>query len=191
QSHDDIAGIVMARNILEISERDAAHRIVRELMRPALFVPETKLGSELLKEMQRKNQQMAVVIDEYGLMAGIVTIEDLVEEIIGEIGEEEDRRPAPDAVREPGGGMVLRGSAPLDKVGELFGVHLDSDSEHGGSTTVSGLLNSVAGHVPRTGEFIEAAGLRFEVLEANQRKVLRVRAKLIASSTPSSSARTV
>ncbi|MGH9698600.1 MAG: hemolysin family protein [Candidatus Acidiferrales bacterium] len=190
QSHDDIAGIVMARNILEISERDAAHRIVRELMRPALFVPETKFGSELLKEMQRKNQQMAMVIDEYGLMAGIVTIEDLVEEIIGEIGED-DRRPAPDAVREPGGSMVLRGSAPLDKVGELFGVHLDSDSEHGGATTVSGLLNSVAGHVPRTGEFIEAAGLRFEVLEANQRKVLRVRAKLFASSTPSSSARTV
>jgi CBS domain containing-hemolysin-like protein len=190
KSLDDIAGIVMARNILEISEREAAHRIVRELMRPALFVPETKFGSELLKEMQRKNQQMAVVIDEYGLMAGIVTIEDLVEEIIGEIGEE-DRRPAPDAVREPGGSMVLRGSVPLDKVGELFGLHLDSDSEHAGATTVSGLLNSVAGHVPRTGEFIEAAGLRFEVLEANQRKVLRVRAKLIANSTPSSSARTV
>lgn len=190
KSLDDIAGIVMARNILEISERDAAHRIVRELMRPALFVPETKFGSELLKEMQRKNQQMAIVIDEYGLMAGIVTIEDLVEEIIGEIGEE-DRRPAPDAVREPGGSMVLRGSVPLDKVGELFGIHLDPDSEHGGATTVSGLLNSVAGHVPRTGEFIQAGGLRFEVLEANQRKVLRVRASLLANSAPSSSARTL
>ncbi len=74
---DDIVGIAMARDMLEVPDRDAARRTVRELKRPALFVPETKFGSELLKEMQRKNQQMAIVIDEYGLMAGVVTIEDL------------------------------------------------------------------------------------------------------------------
>ena len=122
---DDIVGIAMARDMLEVPDRDAARRTVRELMRPALFVPETKFGSELLKEMQRKNQQMAIVIDEYGLMAGVVTIEDLVEEIVGEIGEE-DRRPAPDVVRESGGAMVLRGSVPLDKISELFGVQMDA-----------------------------------------------------------------
>ncbi len=93
-------------------------------MRPALFVPEMKFGSELLKEMQHKNQQMAMVIDEYGSMAGVVTVEDLVEEIIGEIGEE-DRRPAPDVIREAGGAMVLRGSVPVDKIAELFGVRLE------------------------------------------------------------------
>ena len=109
KSLDEIIGVAMARDMLEVPDRDAASRTVREIMRPALFVPETKFGAELLKEMQRKNQQMAVVIDEYGLMAGIVTIEDLVEEIVGEIGEE-DRRPAPDVIREPGGAMVLRGS---------------------------------------------------------------------------------
>ena len=173
---DDIAGIVMARDMLQVPDFEAGHRVVRELMRPALFVPETKFGSELLKEMQEKNQQMAIVIDEYGLMAGIVTAEDLIEEIVGEIGEE-DRRPAPDVIREAGGTMVLRGSVPVDKVGELFGVPFDSSSEHLGAATIAGLLNSVGGHVPRTGEVIEAEGVRFEVLEANQRKVLRVRAR--------------
>jgi putative hemolysin len=80
-------------------------------------------------------------------------------------------------IRETGGTMVLRGSVPVDKVAELFGVSLDTSSEHTGATTIAGLLNSVAGHVPRTGEVIEADGLRFDVLEANQRKVLRVRAR--------------
>jgi CBS domain containing-hemolysin-like protein len=176
KSLDDIAGIIIARDMLEVPDREAGQRVVRELMRPALFVPETKFGSELLKEMQEKNQQMAIVIDEYGLMAGVVTAEDLVEEIVGEIGEE-DRRPAPDVVRETGGTMVLRGSVPVDKVAELFGVSLDVSSGHAGATTIAGLLNSAAGHVPRTGEVIEADGLRFDVLEANQRKVLRVRVR--------------
>jgi putative hemolysin len=181
KSLDDILGIVMARDMLEVPDRDAAHRTVRELMRPALFVPDTKFGSELLKEMQRKNQQMAIVIDEYGLMAGVVTIEDLVEEIVGEIGEE-DRRPAPDVIRESGGAMVLRGSVPLDKIGELFGVQLDAATQHSNATTIGGLLNAIAGHVPRTGEAIESDGLRFDVLEANQRKVLRVRARRLTPS---------
>ena len=186
KSLDDVLGIVIVRDMLEVSEREAAQRSVRELMRPALFVPETKFGSDLLKEMQHKSQQMAIVIDEYGTMAGIVTIEDLVEEIVGEIGEE-DRRPAPDVLREAGGSMVMRGSVPIDKVSELFGVTIVSASQHANATTIAGLLNGVAGHVPRTGEVLEYDGLRFEVLEANQRKVLRVRARRVAASAASSS----
>jgi CBS domain containing-hemolysin-like protein len=143
----------------------------------------------LLKEMHQKNQQMAIVIDEYGLVAGLVTIEDLVEEIVGEIGEE-DRRQAPDVVRETSGAMIMRGSVPVDKVRELFGVQFDAAEEHADASTIAGLLNGVAGHVPRTGEVIEFDGLRFEVLEANQRKVLRLRAR---RATPGavSAARTV
>jgi putative hemolysin len=98
---DDVTGIAFARDLLQIPESEAATRTVRELARPAFFVPETKHGSDLLKEMQRRNQQMAIVVDEYGSVGGIVTVEDLVEEIIGEIGED-DRVPAPDAVRESG-----------------------------------------------------------------------------------------
>ncbi|HEX4002719.1 MAG TPA: hemolysin family protein [Candidatus Acidoferrales bacterium] len=176
KSLDDVLGIVVAKDMLEIPDRDASRRTVRELVHPALFVPETKFGSELLKEMQRKNQHMAIVIDEYGLLAGVVTVEDLVEEIVGEMAEE-DHRPVPDVARESGGAMVLRGSVPVDKLAELFGIELDTLAGDSNATTLAGLLNSVAGHVPRTGETLELAGLRFEVLEANQRKVLRVRAR--------------
>jgi CBS domain containing-hemolysin-like protein len=175
-SLDEIVGIVFARDVLHISEDDAASRIVRELVRPALFVPETKLGSQLLKEMQQKRQQMAIVVDEYGSVAGLVTAEDVVEEIVGEISEE-DRAPVPDVVREPEGSVVLRGSVSLEKVGELLGVELDRSARDLGSTTIAGLLNAVAGHVPVAGEVVEYDGLRYEVLEANQRKVLRLRAR--------------
>lgn len=184
KSLDDIVGIAFGRDMLEVPEREAAHRTVRELMRPVVFVPELKFGSELLKELQNKNQQMAVVIDEYGLMAGVVTVEDLVEEIIGEIGEE-DRRPPPDVVREAGGSMVLRGSVPVDKISELFDVQLEEAAAHSNATTIAGLLNGVAGHVPRTSEVVEFDGLRFEVLEANQRKVLRVRARKLGAGVAS------
>ena len=182
KSLDDITGIVMARDMLAVSDREAGHRYVRELMRPAFFVPETKFGSELLKDMQRKSQQMAIVIDEYGLMGGVVTIEDLVEEIVGEIGEE-DRAPSPDVVRDATGALVIRGSVQLDKLSELFGVQLDAGMQHSAATTIAGLLNGLVGHVPKAGEVIDADGLRFEVIEANQRKVLRVRARPIAASS--------
>ena len=172
---EGIIGIVYARDLLQIAESEAARRTVRELVRPALFVPETKLGSQLLKEMQQKNQQMAIAVDEYGSVAGLVTVEDLVEEIVGEIGEE-DRQPVPDVVREGDGSVVLRGSLSLEKVQELFGVEFDAAAVQA-ATTVAGLLNSVAGHVPVAGERIDYDGLRFEVLEANQRKVLRLRAR--------------
>jgi putative hemolysin len=180
-SLDEIVGVVYARDSLGVSEREAAQRTVRELVRPVLFVPETKLGSDLLKEMQRKNQQMAVVLDEYGLTAGVVTVEDLVEEIVGEIGEE-DRHPAPDVLHESPDSMVLRGSVSLEKVRELFSVALDDAAQFSGATTVAGLLNNIAGHVPKAGETLDFDGLRFEVLEANQRKVLRLRARRRAES---------
>src|ERR1700733_290224 len=184
KSLDDIVGIVVSRDILKVPDTEAGHRTVREIMRPALFVPETKFGSELLKEMQRKSQQMAIVIDEYGLVAGIVTVEDLVEEIVGEIGEE-DRVPAPDVVREPSGNLVLRGSVGVEKLKELFGVDVTEGSEHEGAATLAGFLNSVAGHVPVIGERIEHDGLQFEILEANQRKVLRLRARRVSGAAES------
>jgi CBS domain containing-hemolysin-like protein len=179
ESLDDVFGIAFARDLLRVPEEVARHQTVRELARPALFVPETKRGSDLLKEMQRRNQQMAIVVDEHGSVAGIVTVEDLVEEIIGEIGED-DRVPSPDAVRESDGSLILRGSVSIEKVQELFGVEWRVTGEES-ATTIAGLLNHVAGHVPSAGEQVEYGGLRFEILEANQRKVLRLRAKRITA----------
>jgi putative hemolysin len=184
QSLDDVSGIALARDLLQISEEDARRRTVRELARPALFVPETKRGSDLLKEMQRRNQQMAIVVDEHGSVAGIVTVEDLVEEIIGEIGED-DRVPAPDAVREADGSLVLRGSVSIEKIQELFGVEWNVTGEES-ATTIAGLLNHVAGHVPSAGEHLDYGGLRFEILEANQRKVLRLRARRLSAAVSAS-----
>ncbi len=179
ESLDDVIGVVLARDLLEIPEDEARRRLVRELVRPVLFVPETKHGSDLLKEMQRRNQQMAIVMDEHGSVAGVVTVEDLVEEIVGEIGEE-DKEPAPDAVRDTDGSLILRGSLSVEKVQELFGVEWDVAGEEY-ATTIAGLLNHIAGHVPSAGEQIEFGGLRFEILEANQRKVLRLRARRLAA----------
>lgn len=179
---DDIAGIVYSHNAMGVPDREAPRRIVRELMRPVLMVPETKMGSELLREMQTKHQQMAIVIDEYGLVAGVVTAEDLVEEIVGEIGEE-DRRPVPDVIREAPDALVLRGSVAIEKLEQMLGVELDPERT-GDATTISGLLNHLAGHVPRPGEVVDTDGLRFEILEANQRKVLRLRARRGAVRSP-------
>ena len=178
---DDILGIADARDVLRVPESDARRRTVRELVLPALFVPETKLGSELLKEMQRRNQQMAIAVDEHGQVAGIVTVEDLVEEIVGEMGKE-DGLLTPSIVREADGGIVLRGSVAVGKIQDLFGIELPDAAA---ATTVAGFLNNIAGHVPRAGEQMDYDGLHFEVVEANQRKVLRLRVRRRAPSAPS------
>lgn len=175
KSLDDVLGVVHAQDLLQIADADLPKRKVRELLRAVMFVPETKLGSELLKEMRQKGQSLAVVIDEYGSVAGIATVEDLLEEIVGESGANE-MTPAPDAVREADGSLVLRGSMTIEDVEELLGVHFGENSDKT-VTTIAGLLSHVSGKVPVPGDRVDIEGYRFEVLEANQRKVLRVRAK--------------
>lgn len=175
ESLDDVLGVAYSRDLLEVSDEDARHQNVRTLMRPVMLVPETKFGSELLKEMQKKNQQIALAFDEHGLFAGLVTAEDLVEEIVGEFGES-DRPPVPDVVRDSDGSMIVRGSLSLGKLRELFNLESEPEPDEP-FTTVAGLLNHIAGHVPVAGERIDYDGLKFEVLEANQRKVLRLRAR--------------
>jgi putative hemolysin len=175
KSLDDILGVVHAQDLLQVADTDLPKRKVRELLRAVMFVPETKLGSELMKEMRQKGQTLAVVIDEYGTVAGIATVEDLLEEIVGERGAE-DKPPAPDAVREPDGSLVLRGSMAITDAEELLGIHFGENSDET-VTTLAGLLSHVSGKVPAPGDKVDLEGYRFEVLEANQRKVLRVRAR--------------
>ncbi len=175
KSLDDIQGVVYAQDLLPIADTDLPKRKVKELVKPTMFVPETKLGSELLKEMRQKGQSLAVVIDEYGSVAGIATAEDLLEEIVGEQGANEFK-PAPDAAREADGSLVLRGSMTIDEVEELLGVQFGDHSDDT-VTTIAGLLSHVSGKVPAPGDRVDIEGYRFEVLEANQRKVLRLRAR--------------
>ncbi|HUE54276.1 MAG TPA: hemolysin family protein [Candidatus Udaeobacter sp.] len=182
KSLDDIFGVAYAQDLLHIADQDLPKRKVRELAKPVLFMPETKAGSELLREMRQKGQPMAVVIDEHGTVAGIATVEDLVEEIVGESGND-GKPPAPDVVREQDGGLIMRGSLAIGDVEELLGVKFGKKSDEA-VTTLAGLLSHVSGKVPAPGDKIELEGHRFEVLEANQRKVLRVRIRKQMKAVP-------
>jgi putative hemolysin len=183
KSLDDIIGVVHVQDLLQIADTDLPKRKVREIMKPIMFVPETKIGSDLLREMRQEAQLMAVVIDEHGSVAGIATVEDLVEEIVGESGVDK-MQPAPDAVREADGSLVLRGSMPIPEVERLLSVQFGDHSDET-VTTIAGLISHALGKVPGPGDKLELSGYRFEVLEANQRKVLRLRAR---RAVPASSA---
>ena len=179
KSLDDVIGFVLTQDLLQVADSDLPKRKVRELVRPALFVPETKLGSDLLREMRQKNQPMVIVIDEHGSVAGIATVEDLVEEIVGE-GGSDGVAPLPDIVRQPDGSLLLRGSTPISEAEELLGVRFGEASDET-VTTLAGMLSQVAGKVPAPGDTVDLEGYRFEVLEANQRKVLRLRVKQVTA----------
>jgi len=182
KSLDDIFGVVHAQDLLHIADQDLPKRKVRELVRPVLFMPETKAGSELLREMRQKGQPLAVIIDEHGSVAGIATVEDLVEEIVGERWNG-GKAPAPDVVREADGGLVMRGSMAIRDVEELLGVNFGKDADET-VTTIAGLLSHVSGKVPAPGDKVDLEGYRFEVLEANQRKVLRLRIRKRVAAAP-------
>ena len=167
---DAVEGIVSVRDLMELQPEEQMKVTVRSLVRPVLFVPETKPVNELLKELQQLPTQMAMVIDEYGSVTGLVTIEDLLEEIVGEIRDEVEPH-ARDIVREAAGSYLVAGRADLAEVAEELEVALAGE----GYATVAGLLLSQLGHVPRPGEKVEKQGVIFEVLEANQRTVLKVR----------------
>jgi putative hemolysin len=168
-SIDNIVGIVFAQDVLQVRDSEAHSQTVESLMRrDVYFVPETKLGSDLLREMQKNKVRIAIVIDEYGGVAGLVTIEDLVEEIVGEISDEHE--PA-QVVRENDTTYVVPGNMDVDRLEELLGVRPDGK----GAATVAGLVSELAGRIPKKGEVIEEDGLRLEVLQASDRRVERVR----------------
>jgi CBS domain containing-hemolysin-like protein len=168
---DHIVGVVSARDLLQVADTDAARRLVSSLMKTDVyFVPETKRASELLNEMQRENRRMAIVIDEYGGVAGLVTVEDLIEEIVGELSNEGELRN--EAVRESDRSYIVLGTLEADRLEELFGIRLSEDWH---ATTVGGLVTEIAGHIPLPGEVVEEGDLRFEVLESTARRVEKIR----------------
>jgi putative hemolysin len=176
-SLDNITGIAFAHDLLQITDEEACTRTVASMQRPAAFVPETKRGYELLREMQSEKQHMRVVIDEYGGMSGLVTIEDLLEQIVGNIRDEhEEDAPIGEPQQEPGGAWLVPGSFPVDQLDDLFGgpIVLGQDYE---ATTLGGLVSEIEGRIPLAGEVVllEAPGLRIEILASTDRRVERLR----------------
>jgi putative hemolysin len=165
----NIVGIVYAQDVLQVPDTEAHARTVESLMRKDVyFVPESKLGSDLLREMRKNNIRMAIVVDEYGGVAGLLTIEDLVEEIVGEIRDEHEKS---QVVKENEHSYIVPGNMDVDHLDELFGIRPEGKE----ATTVAGLVTELAGRIPQRGEVIEEDGLRFEVLDSTDRRVERVR----------------
>ncbi len=208
ESLDDITGIAFAHDLLQVADTDAPTHMVAEMQRPAAFVPETKNGAELLREMQREKQHMRLVIDEYGSVAGLVTIEDLLEAIVGEIADEHDEPEGADGpLAEGHGSFLVPGTFEVSRLRELF---LDADPHRPAighvsaeetptdaaetaaareeitlpppnsyeATTLGGLVSEIAGHIPLPGEVVEQDGLRIEVLASTDRRIDRLRVSL-------------
>jgi CBS domain containing-hemolysin-like protein len=167
---DDIIGFVHVRDMFELDEEERKTRTVRDLLRPIRFVPETKAVNDLLREMQQDRAHMAIAVDEYGNTAGLVTMEDLVEQVFGEIQDEHE--PALDVTPDTNGYYVVSGNFGLDRLEELLNFHPAEPPE---STTVGGLAMEWLGRVPLPGESVERDGIRVEVLASNELRVEQVR----------------
>ncbi len=169
ESLDNIAGFVFIKDLVVLGATDD-DRPITPLVRPAVVVPETKRVPELLKQFQRQQAQCAIVVDEYGGTAGLVTIEDLLEEIVGEIRDEYDVESEP-IVDEGNGRFVFSGKVSVDEVAGRLGLHIERE----GFETVGGYLLSHLGRVPAVGERFDVDGLAVEVLDAERRRINKVR----------------
>ena len=175
---DHIEGIVSVRDLMELPPEEQARVTIRSLIRPVPFVPETRRIQDLLKELQKSTTQMAIVIDEYGSVAGLVTIEDMLEELVGEIKDEFEIH-AQDIVKESEHSYLVSGHTDLSQISDELHVPVQAP----GYSTVAGLVLAQLGHVPVPGEKVEKNGLTIEVLEANKRTVLKVRLILSPEAT--------
>jgi putative hemolysin len=175
---DDIVGVVLAKDLMRAERDGGEDRLVSELLRPAQHVPETKRVSELLREMQQERFHMAIVVDEYGGTAGLVTLEDIIEELLGEIVDEFD---VEDPMIEPlpGGGVRVDARMALDEVNDL----LKADLPEGDWDTIGGLLLSALGHVPAEGERVEVGGWQLAAHRIQGRRIGRVNIHRLPVST--------
>lgn len=172
---DNILGLLYVKDLIRLQGGDDAAHLqsdLPQLLRPATFVPETKRVADLLKEFQRKQTQIAIVVDEYGGTAGLATIEDLLEEIVGEIRDEYDVETEP-VIEEPDGSFVFSGKVNFDDVRERLHVEVEPE----GFETVGGYVLTRVGRVPAAGEKFELDGMNVEVIDAERRRIHRVRFK--------------
>jgi CBS domain containing-hemolysin-like protein len=169
---DNIVGVLYLKDLLEHwSSRERIN--IQQIMRGVYFVPETKKTNELLRELKRLHIHMAIVVDEYGGTAGLVTIEDLLEEIVGEIQDEYDADEEPEIVELEEGSWLVDGRLPIDEISELLAQELPDDEVD----TIGGLAYLELGRIPSAGETVELPkyGLRLVVAETNRRRITKVR----------------
>ncbi|WP_031499094.1 hemolysin family protein [Bryobacter aggregatus] len=167
---DHISGFVHVKDLFEVEDQNRAGLKAADLKRPIAFVPETKLVTDLLKEMQKDGNHMTIVVDEYGATAGLATMEDLMEEVFGEIRDEHE--PGHDLITEADGAIVVSGSFDVDHLRDLVEFSPSSQTE---ATTAGGLATEWFGRVPLPGETMERDGLRLEILASDERRVERLR----------------
>ena len=172
ESPDNIIGILYTRDLLAASSRGqgAAAPTIRDLLRPAFFVPESKRVNEMLTEFQQRRVHLAIVVDEYGGVSGIVTIEDLLEEIVGEIEDEFDRE-EPSVEHLPSGEYLIDAGLSVDEFNNEFKVNLEAK----GFDTMGGFLLNKLGRIPLAGDTVEEAGLRMQVVATAGRRIKKVR----------------
>ena len=170
---DNVEGFVYVRDLLQCWAEDKEPESIASLVRPVYFVPETKPVADLLKEMQKAHVQLSMVIDEYGGVAGLVTVEDILEEIVGEIEDEDIGGDEAEIVVDSEGVYEVLGSTEIGKIERLFDMEIEADD----FTTIAGLVINESGKVPRSGEHLAFRGLEVEVLEADERRISRLRVK--------------
>lgn len=169
EDRDDIVGILLAKDLLRLTTASSRERFdIREYMRPAVFVPESKRLNVLLKEFRRNRNHMAIVVDEYGGVAGLCTIEDVIEQIVGEIDDEFDVEDDQNIRRDAERQFTVRGVTRIDEFNEYFGAKL---SEEEGVDTIAGLVMKQLGRLPRRGESASIDGFEFRVLRADRRRI--------------------
>jgi magnesium and cobalt transporter len=169
EDRDDIVGILLAKDLLRLYAQEVRERFdIREFMRPVVFVPESKRLNVLLKEFRGNRNHMALVVDEYGGVSGLVTIEDVIEQIVGEIDDEFDVEDDHNIRKEAERQFTVRGVTRIDEFNEYFGAHL---SEEEGFDTVAGLLMKEFGRLPRRGDAATIDGFEFRVTRADRRRI--------------------
>ena len=169
EDRDNIVGILLAKDLLRRTSADKRERFdIREYMRPAVFVPESKRLNVLLKEFRRSRNHMAIVVDEYGGVSGLCTIEDVIEQIVGEIDDEFDVEDDQNIRRDAAAQFTVRGVTRIDEFNEYFGTRFP---EGEGVDTIAGLLMKQLGRLPRRGETVTLDGFEFRVLRADRRRV--------------------
>jgi CBS domain containing-hemolysin-like protein len=179
ESIDDVVGIVYEKDLVRAERTGQAAEAVARIMRKPHFVPETKKVDQMLREMQAGNYHMAVVVDEYGGTAGVVTLEDLLEELVGEIRDEFDEE-EPDMVALGDGALRVHGRMPISELNDLLDAELPDDDWD----TVGGLIFNSLGHVPNAGEQVDIDGYRLRVERLQGRRITRVRIAPVPARDP-------